>query len=129
MREHDGFESGSYKYLSGAGEEEYVDVVCVKGKWYQCTKTYDNATSSPSLTDGHWTKMSQYKSIATHLLLAENATINMLGSNQINLYIRQVAQCLARLGLLVMIMITLCGLAHRMGLMLHSALKGVVLLR
>ena len=86
MREHDGFESGSYKYLSGAGEEAYVDVVCVKGKWYQCTKTYDNATSSPSLTDGHWTKMSQYKSIATHLLLAENATINMLGSNQINLF-------------------------------------------
>ena len=86
MREHDGFESGSYKYLSGAGEEAYVDVVCVRGKWYQCTKTYDNATSSPSLTDGHWTKMSQYKSIATHLLLAENATINMLGSNQINLY-------------------------------------------
>lgn len=86
MREHDGFESGSYKYLSGAGEEAYVDVVCVEGKWYQCTKTYDNATSSPSLTDGHWTKMSQYKSIATHLLLAENATINMLGSNQINLY-------------------------------------------
>lgn len=86
MREHDGFESGSYKYLSGSGEEEYVDVVCVKGKWYQCTKTYDNATSSPSLTDGHWTEMSNYKSIATHLLLAENATINMLGSNQINLY-------------------------------------------
>lgn len=86
IREHDGFESGSYKYLSGAGEEEYVDVVCVEGKWYQCTKTYDSATSSPSLTDGHWTKMSQYKSIATHLLLAENATINMLGTNQINLY-------------------------------------------
>lgn len=86
MREHDGFESGSYKYLSGAGEEAYVDVVCVKGKWYQCTKTYDAATSSPSLTDGHWTEMSNYKSIATHLLLAENATINMLGSNQINLY-------------------------------------------
>lgn len=86
MREHDGFESGSYKYLSGAEEEEYVDVVCVKGKWYQCTRTYDAATSSPSLTDGHWTEMSNYKSIATHLLLAENATINMLGSNQINLF-------------------------------------------
>lgn len=86
MREHDGFESGSYKYLSGAEEEAYVDVVCIKGKWYQCTKTYDDATSSPSLTDGHWTEMSNYKSIATHLLLAENATINMLGSNQINLY-------------------------------------------
>lgn len=86
MREHDGFESGSYKYLSGSGEEAYVDVVCVRGKWYQCTKTYDDATSSPSLTDGHWTEMSNYKSIATHLLLAENATINMFGSNQINLY-------------------------------------------
>lgn len=86
MREHDGFESGSYKYLSGSGAEAYIDVVCVNGKWYQCTKTYDSATSSPSLTDGHWTEMSNYKSIATHLLLAENATINMLGSNQINLY-------------------------------------------
>lgn len=85
MREHDGFESGSYKYLSGSGAEAYIDVVCVKGKWYQCTKTYDNATSSPSLTDGHWAEMSNYKSIATHLLLAENATINMLGTNQINL--------------------------------------------
>lgn len=30
--------------------------------------------------------MSNYKSIATHLLLAENATINMLGTNQINLF-------------------------------------------
>lgn len=86
MREHDGFESGKYKYLSGSGAEEYIDVVCVKGEWYQCTKTYDNATSSPNLNDGHWTKMSQYKSIATHLLLAENATINMLGTNQINLF-------------------------------------------
>lgn len=86
MREHDGFESGSYKYLSGSGAEAYIDVVCVNGKWYQCTKTYDSVTSSPSLTDGHWTEMSNYKSIATHLLLAENATINMLGSNQINLY-------------------------------------------
>ena len=88
MREHDGFESGSYKYLSGSGAEAYIDVVCVNGKWYQCTKTYDSVTSPPSLTDGHWTEMSNYKSIATHLLLAENATINMLGSNQINLYLQ-----------------------------------------
>lgn len=35
---------------------------------------------------GIGTEMSNYKSIATHLLLAENATINMLGSNQINLF-------------------------------------------
>lgn len=86
MREHDGFESGKYKYLSGSGAEEYIDVVCINGKWWQCIVTYDDKTDTPSLDDGHWTEMSNYKSIATHLLLAENATINMLGSNQINLY-------------------------------------------
>jgi hypothetical protein len=83
MREHDGFESGKYKYLSGSGAEAYIDVVCVSGSWYQCIQTYE--TDSPSL-DKHWKLMSNYKSIATHLLLAENATINMLGTNQINLF-------------------------------------------
>lgn len=88
MREHDGFESGKYKYLSGSGAEEYVDVVYIKNsdKWWQCIVTYDDATDSPSLDDGHWKEMNNYKSIATHLLLAENATINMLGTNQINLF-------------------------------------------
>lgn len=90
MREHDGFESGSFKYLSGSGAEEYVDVVYIKDskKWWQCIVTYDDdeVTDSPSLDDGHWEVMNSYKSIATHLLLAENATINMLGSNQINLF-------------------------------------------
>lgn len=86
MREHDGFESGEYKYLSGSGEEAYVDVVYINKRWWQCIVTYDKATSSPNLSDGHWKEMNNYKSIATHLLLAENATINMLGSNQVNLY-------------------------------------------
>lgn len=85
MREHDGFESGKYKYLSGSGAEEYIDVVCINGKWWQCIVTYDDKTDTPSLDDGHWEAMNSYKSIATHLLLAENATINMLGTNQINL--------------------------------------------
>ena len=84
MREHDGFESGEYRYLSGSGAEAYVDVVCINRKWYQCTSTY--TSSSPNVTDGHWLLMNNYTSIATQLLLAENATINMLGSNQINLY-------------------------------------------
>lgn len=88
MREHDGFESGKYKYLSGSGAEEYVDVVYIKDskKWWQCIVSYNDATSSPKLDDGHWGVMDNYKSIATHLLLAENATINMLGTNQINLF-------------------------------------------
>lgn len=88
MREHDGFESGKYKYLSGSGAEEYVDVVYIKNsdKWWQCIVTYDDFTDSPKLDDGHWKEMNSFKSIATHLLLAENATINMLGTNQINLF-------------------------------------------
>lgn len=88
MREHDGFESGKYKYLSGSGAEEYIDVVYIKNsdKWWQCIITYDDDTDSPKLDDGHWKEMNNYKSIATHLLLAENATINMLGTNQINLF-------------------------------------------
>lgn len=83
MREHNGFESGKYEYLSGSGAEAYVDVVCISGSWYQCIQTYE--TQSPSL-DAHWELMNNYTSIATHLLLAENATINMLGTNQINLF-------------------------------------------
>lgn len=88
MREHDGFESGKYKYLSGSGAEEYVDVVYIKNsdKWWQCIVTYDDKTDTPSLNDGHWKEMNSFKSIATHLLLAENAAINMLGTNQINLF-------------------------------------------
>lgn len=84
MRQHEGFESGKYKYLSGSGAEAYIDVVYISKKWYQCIQTYE--TDSPSL-DAHWKEMGgNYTSIATHLLLAENATINMFGTNQINLY-------------------------------------------
>lgn len=87
MREHEGFESGSYKYLSGSGAEAYIDVVYINKRWWQCIVTYKDPTSSPKLDDGHWEVMEgNYTSIATHLLLAENATINMLGTNQINLY-------------------------------------------
>lgn len=89
MREHEGFESGKYKYLSGSGAEAYVDVVYINKRWWQCIVTYDDdeVTDSPKLDDGHWKAMEgNYTSIATHLLLAENATINMLGTNQINLF-------------------------------------------
>lgn len=87
MREHEGFESEKYKYLSGSGAEAYVDVVYINKRWWQCIVTYKDPTSSPKLDDGHWKVMEgNYTSIATHLLLAENATINMLGTNQINLF-------------------------------------------
>lgn len=85
IRQHRGFESGSYSYYSGKGHsEEFLDVVYVGKKWYRCTSTY--ATSSPSVTDGHWEVFSDFTSIATDILLAENASIDMLTGNEVNLY-------------------------------------------
>ena len=86
IRQHNGFESGSYTYYSGADSEEYLDVIYFAKKWYQCIKTFTTYTTPQALSSEYWKEMSNYTSIATHLLLAENATINMLGSNQINLY-------------------------------------------
>ncbi len=83
IRQHNGFESGEYKYLAGVGAEEYLDMVLVSGKWYRCTSTY--TASSPSVTDGHWSIVNNYTAIATQLLLADNATINMASSQQVNL--------------------------------------------
>ena len=86
IRQHNGFESGSYTYYSGADSEEYLDVIYFAKKWYQCIKTFTTYTTPQALSSEYWKVMSNYQSIATHLLLAENATINMLGTNQINLY-------------------------------------------
>lgn len=83
IRQHNGFESGSYKYLSGVGAEEYQDMVLVGGKWYRCTSTY--TSSSPSVTDPNWVIADNYIAIATQILLAQNATITMASSQQINL--------------------------------------------
>lgn len=95
IRQHRGFESGSYKYLSGSGAEEYVDMVCIKtssgnNAWYRCISTY--TASSPAVTDkdsggnARWELANNYKCVATDVLLAQNGSIDMLGTNQINLY-------------------------------------------
>ena len=86
IRQHKGFESGAYTYYSGADSEEYLDVIYFANKWYQCIKTFSTYTTPQALSSEYWKEMSNYTSIATQLLLAENATINMLGTNQINLY-------------------------------------------
>ena len=86
IRQHNGFESGSYTYYSGADSEEYLDVIYFAKKWYQCIKTFTTYTTPQALSSEYWKEMSNYQSIATSLLLAENATINMLGTNQINLF-------------------------------------------
>lgn len=89
IRQHRGFESGKYKYLSGSGAEEYLDVVYYNGSWYRCLSTYE--TSSPSVSDKNgnsprWEIANNFKMIATDVLLAKNASIDMVGTNQINLF-------------------------------------------
>ena len=50
---------------------------------YYCSLSY--TSSYPSVTDGHWTQGSNFDLVATKLLLADNATIKMANSQQINI--------------------------------------------
>lgn len=84
QRNHDGFVTGSYDYSDGTEDtDKFIDVVVVNGQVYYCSLSY--RSSSPSVTDGHWTQGSNFDLVATKLLLAENATIKMANSQQINI--------------------------------------------
>lgn len=84
QRIHDGFVTGSYDYSDGTKDtDKFIDIVVVNGQVYYCSLSYKS--SSPSVTDGHWTQGSNFELVATKLLLAENATITMANSQQINI--------------------------------------------
>ena len=84
QRTHDGFVTGSYDYSDGTKDtDKFIDIVVVNGQVYYCSLSY--RSSSPSITDGHWTQGSNFDLVATNLLLASNATITMANSQQINI--------------------------------------------
>ena len=84
QRNHDGFVTGSYDYSDGTKDtDKFIDIVVVNGQVYYCSLSY--RSSSPSITDGHWTQGSNFDLVATNLLLASNATITMANSQQINI--------------------------------------------
>lgn len=84
QRIHDGFVTGSYDYSDGTKDtDKFIDIVVVNGQVYYCSLSY--SSSSPSITDGHWTQGSNFDLVATKLLLADNATIKMANSQQINI--------------------------------------------
>lgn len=91
FRQHYGLVKGDYNYLSGSDTEEFIDVVKVGKVWYRCIQSY-SSRDVPAANDVANTKywstsgMTNMDFIATQLLLAEDATINMLGTNEINLY-------------------------------------------
>ena len=76
--------TGSYDYSDGTKDtDKFIDIVVLNGQVYYCSLSY--RSSSPSVTDGHWTQGSNFDLVATKLLLAENATIKMANSQQINI--------------------------------------------
>lgn len=84
QRIHDGFVTGSYDYSDGTKDtDKFIDIVVLNGQVYYCSLSY--RSSYPSITDGHWTQGSNFDLVATKLLLAENATIKMANSQQINI--------------------------------------------
>lgn len=91
FRQHVGFVSEDYSYQSGSGTEEFIDAIKVGKVWYRCIKSY-NSKDVPTANDVTNTKywstsgVTNMDFVATQLLLAEDATINMLGANEINLY-------------------------------------------
>lgn len=97
-RQHKGFvqasEAEPYGYMAGGEGEEFIDVVLVGKVWYRCQKSYQSTgTTDPNNTLGtsafeeYWgAPFTNADFIATDLFLAENAKINLLGSNEVNLY-------------------------------------------
>lgn len=83
-RQHDGFPTGKYQYYAGTNDDEtFIDVVFINGEAYYCTKTH--STDTPSVNNGYWTQANSFDFVATKILLAKNATIQMANSQQINL--------------------------------------------
>ena len=95
FRQHTAFEASGYEYQSGSGAEEFIDVIATQTddgttRWFRCMKSY-NSKDNPAYDDlskaDVWNSAGmQMKFVATDFFLAKNAKINMLGSNEINLY-------------------------------------------
>lgn len=101
-RQHRGFveasETATYKYEAGGNDEKFIDAVLLTGAsgkktWYRCIQSYYSTGKSDSrniLGSDEFAKYwdSAYMTvdfIATDFFLSENAVINLLGSNEINL--------------------------------------------
>lgn len=101
-RQHRGFveasEMATYKYEAGGNDEKFIDAVLLTGAsgkktWYRCIQSYYSTGKSDlrnTVGSNDFAKYwdSAYMTvdfIATDFFLSENAVINLLGSNEINL--------------------------------------------
>lgn len=81
--------SDGWTYYNGKGANDpYTDVVKYGNYWYLCKTSHrSNQVNHPSGTTENtsiWEAASQFDMIATKVLLAANAHIDLLGSNTIN---------------------------------------------
>lgn len=101
-RQHRGFveasETATYKYEAGGNDEKFIDAVLLTGAsgkktWYRCIQSYYSTGKSDSRNTVGSNDFAKYWDsaymtvdfIATDFFLSENAVINLLGSNEINL--------------------------------------------
>lgn len=76
-------------YYKGDVGERWIDVVSLNGKWFQCAKSHiSNNSNKPTVGQDttFWKQANNFGFVATELLLAQNAVINLLSSNVINLF-------------------------------------------
>lgn len=79
--------NGTLTNASYPEDGQFIDIVVYNGTYYQCKTSYNgkgSTTTAPSTT--YWTAVdTQYKFVATNLLLAESAKINFTSSNELYL--------------------------------------------
>lgn len=97
-RHHKGFvdssETEPYEYMAGGSDEKFIDAVLIGKIWYRCILKYESTGMTDTRNAPGSSEFGKYWSaadmsmafIATDFFLAENAKINLFGSNEINLY-------------------------------------------
>lgn len=97
-RHHKGFvdssETEPYEYMAGGSDEKFIDAVLIGKIWYRCILKYESTGMTDTRNTPGSSEFGKYWSaadmsmafIATDFFLAENAKINLFGSNEINLY-------------------------------------------
>ena len=97
-RQHKGFvdssETEPYEYMAGGSDEKFIDAVLIGKIWYRCILKYESTGRTDTRNTPGSSEFGKYWSaadmsmdfIATDFFLAENAKINLFGSNEINLY-------------------------------------------
>lgn len=74
------------EYWPGIGSDEYLDVVKYGSNWYRCTVHHLSATTfTADINAGRWKAISWLESVATSLLMSENAIIEFLQNNELRI--------------------------------------------